>query len=178
MAAFHLIYVATGKRAVMGVGPYGEVDVAIHHVGMLFIHQGLDQFDHGRDLFGGLGADGGISYTRSMHVGDERLGVLGGHFGGAASFLGSSIDDLVIHIGHVLHEGHLEAAPFQVAPDHVEGYEGARIADMDAIVYRWAAYIHAHFPLMQRDEVDLLVLFRIVQADHGCSSLLSSRHTA
>ena len=85
MAALHLIDVAVGKLAVFGERTNAEIHVALHLVGMALLDEGLYELDHLVDLFGGFRADIGVFNAGRAHVGDERLGVFGGNFGGGAA---------------------------------------------------------------------------------------------
>ena len=131
--------------------------------------QALDKRDHGADLLRGLRPEVRILHAGRMHVLDEQARVFLGHFGGRARLLGSAADDLIVHVGHVLHEGDIEAAPDEVAADHVEGDERARVADVDAVVHRRPADVHGDLPRLDRFEVHLLAAARIVQLDHKSS---------
>lgn len=91
-----------------------------------------------------------------------------------STFLERLIDDLVIHIGHVLHEGNFEPAPREIAANRVERDERARIADMDVVVYGRAAHIHAYFALVHGNELTLGARFGVVDLDHDVPILMVS----
>ena len=169
VAAFRLIDIAPGQLAVTRVGAHVEVHVALRHVGVAALYQALNERDHGADLLGGLRANVRILHAGRAHVLDEQARVLLGHFGGRARLLGSAADDLVVHVRHVLHEGDVEAAPAEVAADHIEGDERARVADVDAVVHRRPADVHGDLPGLNGFEVHLLAAARIVQLDHKSS---------
>ena len=167
MAAFRLVHIATRELAVARIGAHVEVHVALRHVGMAALDQALDKRDHGADLLGGFRADIRILHASRAHVLDEQTRVLLGHLGGRARLLSGALDDLVVHVGHVLHEGDVEAAPGEVAADHIEGDERARVADVDAVVHRGPAHVHGDLPRLHRFKVHLLAAARIVQLNHG-----------
>ena len=166
VTAFRLVHVAARELPVTRVGAHIEVHVALGRIGMSALDKALDKRDHGIDLFSGLRANVGVLHAGGPHILDEQARVLLGHLGGGAVLLAGALDDLVVHVGHVLHKGDLEAAPAEVAADHVEGDEGARIADVDAVVHRGAAHVHGHLPRLYRLEIHLLAQARIVQLNH------------
>ena len=59
------------------------------------------------------------------------------------TFFIRALDDLVIDIGEVLGERDLVAARDEPATNHIEADERAGIADVDVVVDRGAAHIHA-----------------------------------
>ncbi len=169
VAAFHLVHVAVGKLAVLVVGAHGEVHVALHGVRMAFFDELFHQSDHLVDLLGGARTHIRIHHAGGMHVVDERLRVLGGNLGGAAAFLVGLLDDLVVHVGDVLHELHLVPAPDKVAADGVERYEGTGVADMDVVVHRRAAHVHVHLAVAYGDEGALFACHGVIDLDHRFS---------
>ena len=174
VAAFRLIDIAPGQLAVTRVGAHVEIHVALRHVGVAALYQALNERDHGADLLGGLRANVGVLHAGCVHVLDEQARVLLGHFGSGAPFLGGAADDLVVHVGHILHEGDIEAAPAEVTANHIEGDERARVADVDAVVHRGPADVHGHLPGLDGFEVDLASQARIVQLDHESSFSVNS----
>ncbi len=167
VTALSLVHIAAGQLAVAGVAAHVEVHVAVGLVGVPALDEALDERDHGADFLGGLRADVGVLHPGRVHVLDEQARVLLGHLGGAAPLFPGPLDDLVVHVGHVLHEGDVEAAPGQIAADHVEGDEGSRVADVDAVVHRGPAHVHGYLPRLHRLELHLLAQTRIVQLDHS-----------
>ena len=167
VAALHLVYVAARQLAVSRERTHVEVHVAVGVVSVAAVDELLDELYHCGDLLGSLRTDIGIQHAGRAHVLDERLGVLGGHLGSAAAFLKRLADDLVVHVGDVLHERHVEAAPHKVTADHVEADERAGVADVNVVVHGRSAHVHAHLAALERLEVDLRAGLRIVESDHG-----------
>ena len=108
-----------------------------------------------------------------MHVVDERLGVLGGHFRRTSALFTCTFDDLIVDIGDVLHVGHVEAAPHEVAADDIEAHERARVADVDAVVDGRAAHIHADLAGFLRLELDFLAQLSVVDLNHKVPNTFS-----
>ena len=79
------------------------------------------------------------------------------------ALLVGALDDLVVHVGEVLHERHLVAAVLQIAAQHVEHDDRARVADVDVVIHRRAAGVHTHFARLDRHELFLLHGHGVVQ---------------
>ena len=168
-----LVHVAAREHAVAVVGAHGEIDIArVDHIGMALVDQDLDHLLHGVDLAGGARADVRVEHAQAVHLLDEGLRELVGHLGGGAALLVGAVDDLVVHIGQVLGEGDLVALIGEVAADHVEGQEGAAVADMDLVVDRGAAHIHADLARLDGHELFLAMVLGVVD-QHDSSSCRS-----
>ncbi|CDD60500.1 putative uncharacterized protein [Eggerthella sp. CAG:298] len=141
---------------------------------MAFVDQALHELDHRIDLFSGLRANIRVLHAGCMHIGDEGIGVFFSDLGSRSAFLECLVDDLVVHIGHVLHEGNFEPAPREVATNRIERDERARIADMDEVVHGRAAHVHAYFTLIHGNELTLGARFGVVYLDHDVPILVVS----
>ena len=166
MARFHLVDVAARKLTVSGVRAHAEVHVALDLVGMPTVDELLHERDHVGYLTCGARAHIGVEHACRVHVVDERLGVFGGHLRRTSTLFTCAFDDLVVDIGDILHERHVEAAPDEVAADHVEADERARVANVDAVVHGRAAHVHADFAGLLRLELDFLAQLGVVDLNH------------
>ena len=110
---------------------------------MALLDKRLDHGDHGADLFGGAGTHIGIEHVGSAHDADELVRELRRDLGSRSALLVGALDDLVIDIGEVLGERDLVAARDEPATNHVKADERAGIADVDVVVDRGAAHVHA-----------------------------------
>ena len=110
---------------------------------MALLDKRLDHGDHGADLLGGAGAHIGIEHVGGAHDADELVGELRRDLGSCTTLLVGALDDLVIDIGEVLGERDLVAARDEPATNHVKADERAGIADVDVVVDRGAAHVHA-----------------------------------
>ena len=174
VARFHLVHIAVREFAIRRIGTHGEVHIAINLIRMAFVDQALHELDHRVDLFGSLRANIGVLHAGCMHIGDEGIGVFFSDLGSRSAFLERLVDDLVVHVGHILHKGNFEPAPREVATDGVERDERARIADMDVVVHGRAAHVHAYFALVHGNELALGARFSVVDLDHGVPILMVS----
>ena len=149
--------------------PNREVDVAVDGVGVFAGEEPLDEVDHARDHRGGHRAHRGILDTERTHSRDERRRVLLGDLRGTAAFFVGAVDDLVVDVGDVLDEADVVPFVLEVAPDHVEREERARVADVDVVVDGGAAHVHRDLALLARNEVFLGASERVEDA-HSCPS--------
>ena len=140
------------ELAVGGEAFHVEKHGAVDHVGVAVVDDALDQRDDLGDVFGGAGIEG-----RALDA--ERVGILviigDGLFGqllyGDAVAVGAG-DHLVVDIGEVLHERDFVAAELEIAAQHVEDDEGARVADVKIVVYGGAAAVKGDLSFVQRDK--------------------------
>ena len=139
-----VVDVAARDLTIVGIAAHGKVHVAvIGCVSVALLDKRLDHGDHGADLLGGAGAHIGIEHVGGAHDADELVGELRRDLGGSAALLVAALDDLVIDIGEVLGERDLVAARDEPATNHVKADERAGIADVDVVVDRGAAHVHA-----------------------------------
>ena len=139
-----VVDVAARDLAIVGIAAHGKVHIAvIGCVSVALLDKRLDHGDHGADLLGGAGTHIGIEHVGSAHDANELVGELRRDLGGRAALLVGALDDLVIDIGEVLGERDLVAARDEPATNHVKANERAGIADVDVVVDRGAAHVHA-----------------------------------
>ena len=161
-AALQILQVLTAELAVAGELLGVKVHAVPADVGQTLVDQLLHQRDDLRDVFGRLGVNG-----RGAHA--QRFGVLevfrdealAQFLDGRALFVGAA-DHLVVNIGKVLHKGHVVTAPFQIAAQHIEHDDGARIADVNIVIDRRAAGVNAQLSLVQRDQFFLFAGHRVI----------------
>ncbi len=103
----------------------------------------LDHADHGADLLGSAGAHIGVEHIGGAHDADELIRELGRDLLGRAALLVGAVDNLIVDVREVLGEGDLVAARDEPATNHVKADERAGIADVDVVVDRGAAHVHA-----------------------------------
>ena len=139
-------------------------------VGVAALDQKRDHLLHGLDLACGTRADVGVEDTEAVHLLDEGVReLLGNLSGGAALFVGT-VDDFVVDVGEVLGKRDLIALEHEVAANHVERQERARVADVDLVVDRGAADVHADLALF--DGLKLLFAVRLAVIDEHVALLV------
>ena len=157
-AHHQVVDVTTRDLTVIGIAAHGKVHVAvIGSIGMALLDKRLDHGDHGADLLGGAGAHIGIEHVGGTHDADELVGELRGDLGGRAALLIGALDDLVIDIGEVLGKRDFVATRDEPAADHIEADERAGVADVDVVVDRGAAHVHADLAGLDRLELFLFM---------------------
>ena len=81
------------------------------------------------------------------------------------TILGRALDDLVVHIGDVADVGHVTDTVLlaQQLGEYVEDHQRAGVADMDVVIDRRPADIHAHIGRIDRLEQFFLTRVSIVE---------------
>ena len=139
-----VVDVAARDLTIVGIAAHGKVHIAvIGCVSVALLDKRLDHGDHGTDLLGGAGTHIRIEHVGSAHDANELIRELRRDLGGRTALLVGALDDLVIDIGKVLGERDLVAARDEPAANHVKADERAGVADVDVVVDRGAAHIHA-----------------------------------
>lgn len=130
----------------------------------------VDELLHKRDHIGnltcGARAHVGVEHAGRVHVVNERLGVLGGNLCSTSTLFTCAFNDLVVDVGDILHKRHVEAAPDEVAANHVEADKRTRVTDVDAVVHGRAAHVHTDLAGLLRLELDFLAQLSVVNLNH------------
>ena len=66
------------------------------------------------------------------------------------------VDDFVVNIGKILHEGDFVSPVLQIPPQHVEDAEGPGVSNMDIVIHGGAAGVHFHLSRLHGDKIFLL----------------------
>ena len=82
----------------------------------------------------------------------ESIDVALAHLGHRAVLFRSPFEDLVVDVGEVLNEGHLEAPPDQEAPQHIPVDVAAGMAQVAEVVDRHPTAVNADLARRQRGE--------------------------
>ena len=155
IVAFALLHLLPGpvrKLAVLVEAGHAEIHVAARRVGVPGFDEDRDQVDDPLNGLHSLGLVIGASEAETVRV---PL-VVGGHLGGQVcagrSRRACGVVDLVVHVGHVLDQGHLVPLVLQEALEQGEHHERPRIADVHASVDGGPAGIDRHPPGLTRLE--------------------------
>jgi hypothetical protein len=125
-AGLHVVEVALAERAVAGEASDAVVHVAVGGVGEVGREQALDQRDDLRDVVGDPRLDVGAQAVQRVEVLVIRRGVLAGHRVDADALGRRATDDLVLHVGDVADEHHLDARRPQSVRTSTSGTTAAR----------------------------------------------------
>jgi len=173
--SLQLIQILAGETAVLGKAGNGKQHVAVvGNISVTFVQQFLHQLDDLAHVGGGARFDVRTLQVQSieigMHLGDQALGE------GIAGFMvfGGALDDLIIHVGDVAHEGQVIAQIAKVTCHHVEGDEGAAVTDMTQVVDGDSTHVHAHLSGLQRFEFFFLACEGVVDLQHGITCVRKS----
>ena len=132
------------------------VHVAVDLVGVALVDERRDDVDNLLDVFGRLRVHGRLADAERVGVGEVLGDVFFRDFLARDALFVCALDDLVVHVGEVLHERHLVAAVLEIAAQHVEHDDRARVADVDVVIHRRAAGVHTHLAGLDRHELFLL----------------------
>ena len=164
-AAFQVVDGLAGQLSVAGEGAHGKVYVPIvRSIGMPLVDEGLNQVDDLLDMLRGPGVAGGPLHPQGVRIHVVFLDVAVRDLLDGAALLIGLADELIVDVGEILDEFHLVAPVLQVPAQGIEHHEGPGVANMEVIIHRRAAHIHADLPRFQGDE---LFLF----AGHGVIDL-------
>ena len=90
------------------------------------------------------------AYCEPVHLREVRRFELVGELGLGRAPFGRSSDDLVLDVGDVADEAHLEPAPLEVLPDRVVDDRGAPMPDVRDVVDGRSADVDRHAPGSRR----------------------------
>ena len=147
------------------------IHIAVHLVGIPLLDQGGDDVDDLLNVLGGLRMHGGRLDAERLRIDEVLLDILLRDLVGGNALLVGALDDLVVNVGEVLHKGDVVAAVLEVTAEHVEHDDRAGVADVDVVIHRRAAGVHAHLALLDGHELFLLHGHGIEKL-HGKSSSL------
>src|SRR5450759_1348598 len=158
--------VTVRERAIPGKGRDVEVHAAtLDDVGVTPVDELSDEDEHVGDVRGGVRDVIGSFDTEPVDLvppgGFEALRELGL---AGAGLVGPG-DDLVLDVGDIGHQRHLQAPPPEVAANDVVDEPGAPVTDVGDVVHRWAADVDRDPPGFAELEVDLGSLQGVVDAN-------------
>ena len=155
-AALQLLQRLVGELAIARVLAGAEQHVAVCLVGKALILQRLDDFFDFVDGLGRLRVDGGRTDAQTLGVGQILANIALGDLLGGNALLICLLDNLVVDVGEVLHEGHIVAAELQVPAQGVKDADRAGVADVDKVIDGRPAGVHLDLARLQRDKFLLL----------------------
>ena len=145
-----------------------EVDALIlDHVRVPARDELRHEVDHAVDVLGGVRPVIGSLHVEAVHEIEVDGFELRGELGLGDPLLRGAGDDLVLDVGHVAHEGDVEARPLEVATDDVEHDRGACVADVRLVVDRRPAHVERHLARLARDELDRVAHQRVADPHHA-----------
>ncbi|MBF8297980.1 MAG: hypothetical protein HW395_637 [candidate division NC10 bacterium] len=130
------------KLPVVRASPHLEIDVAIDAIGYSPSDQDLNDGDHLLDVLSGSGLVGRCSKAERPHILAICLDLLFGQGIPPPPQLLGPVDDLVVHVGIIPDVDHLVTPILEVAPHHVKGEGGTRVADVGTVIDGRPARVH------------------------------------
>ena len=170
-----LVDVSAGELAVMVVGvifAHVEVHRAVADVGVARVEDCLDILLLLDDMARGVRLDRGREHVEALHVAVVAVEIVLHHLHRLQLLQPRLLGDFVFplvgvmlqvaYVGDVAHVAHLKAKVGEVAVDDVEGNRGAGVAEVAVAVDRRAADVHPDPPLVERPEIFLVALERVI----------------
>ena len=157
--AYHEVVDIAARHFTIGlVAAHREIHVSVlDRIGMALLNERFDHGDHGTNFFGSARTHIGVDHVRATHDVDELVREFRGHLGSCATLLVGSIDNLVINVGQILGKRHFVTARDKPAANNVETDKRAGVANVDIVIHRGAAHIHAHLTRLDRLELCLFM---------------------
>ena len=140
------------KLAVFRKALNSEISRSLAFVSVSLLVEKADQLDHFADVLSSRSDPLRRFETKRGSVFLEGGSVLGRIFTDRLAGLDRVADDLVVHVGDVHDVVDLVAAAAQIASQNVLESEAAKIADVDVVIDRGTARIHAHLVFVERRE--------------------------
>ena len=166
----HFIDIPAGQLPVLPEGTHPEINIpACNGIGMPLLNQGSYHLLHLPYVRRRPRLDVGPQDIELVHVLVEGVDVGLGDVLARSALPVRPGDDLVVNVGEIPDEGHLQPPVAQIAHKHVENDGRAGMADMAQIVCGYAAGVYAGLAGRERDEFFLPAGHRIVQLHPGHS---------
>ena len=162
-----IVEVLVGEQAVIGHRFDAEIHPVVGDVGAVTGDQLADHRHHLVDPFGGMRHIGRPGHAEIAHrLEPHRFALLSDLLPRPVLTVGT-VDDLVVDIGDVAGEAHVQAAPFEIAAQHVVHQGGPAMAEMRGPVHRGATQVDAHRAGLAQGELTNLSGGSVVQVQHG-----------
>ena len=178
LGRLHVVEALPGQLAVRRPRAHVEVDVARavgRGVGVPLLDQLLDQRDHLGHVPGRGRLVGGRQHVERGVGPVELARHVVGQVPPRAALLGRLGEDLVVDVGDVADERHLEALVDQPPAQHVEVDRRAHVAHVRLRLHRQPAHVHARPALLQGDEVADVARGGVVEPESHGPSVGASR---
>ena len=149
-AAAQIVQILVGKFAIARETSRLKVDGAVlRHIGVSLVNERLDHLDHAVNLAGRLGMRGGGLHMQRLHVLLALRDIPLRNHGRVRALLVRLLDDLVVHVREVRHVIDVIAPVLHIAAHRVKHNHRSRVADMNQVVDRRSANVHADLSLLQ-----------------------------
>ena len=158
------------QAAVTRVSRRVEIHVAVAgHVRVVFLLQQAHDFNHFRDVLGGARVQRRGQHVQRLHHRVKFSDVVFRQLSPVALLGVGAADDLVVDVGEIRDELNAVAAVFQIAPHDVRRDRRTRVAQMQRVVNRRPADVHAHALAGRIDRLEFLFLtgLGVENAEHG-----------
>ena len=139
-AGFQVVDILSGKLSVVFCLAGAEVDIPVGLIRVPFVDQSLDERDDVRNMLGNSRMNVGLRHVHRLNIFEILLNVLG------------LADNLIIHIGEVLHELYLIAAELKILAEGIKNDDRTCVSNVNVVIYRRSAGIDQCLTLVNRLE--------------------------
>ena len=150
VSRLQIIQIFMGQFSVICKAPGTVVYCAVLIISVSLIDEHGDHFQHPADLLCCQRMGGGRQHIHIRHILLTFCNITFCHRIRFNALLNGFGNDLIIHICKIGNVIHFKALVFQIASDCIEHDHGAGVADVDKIIDRGAAHIHADLSGYQR----------------------------
>ena len=149
-AAAQIVQILVGKLAVSRKASRLKVNGAVlRHIGVSLVDQCLDHLDHAVDLAGRLGMRRCRLHMQRLHVLLALRDIALRNHGRVRALLVRFLDDLVVHVREVRHVIDVIAPVLHIAAHRVKHDHGSRVTNVNQVINRRSADVHADLSLLQ-----------------------------
>ena len=149
----HVVELLPAQRAVVRESADVEVDIPIGRIAVAAIDEALHQLHHLGDVPRGARLVRGWEAPEGVVGPGEGALIAHGHHPIGNILVAGVVQDLVVDVGDVAHEGDVVAACREPASDYIEGDSAADVSDMRGCLHGGAAEIDADLPRLPGHEV-------------------------
>ena len=166
-AGEHVVERLVGQEPVVLDRLHREVDAVVGDVGPPDVDELADHLDHLVDVVGGVRDVGRSLEADRVHRLPPHRFALGRDVLPRPFLADRAVDDLVVDVGHVRDQAHVEAGPLEVPAQDVVGERRPSVPDVRRPVHRRPAQVDRHLAGIAERELAHLARGGVVEAQHG-----------
>ena len=175
-ASQHVVERLVGKSAVAGHALDGKVHAITSGVRRTALHERTNHVHHLLDIVSGMRNIGRALYPEATHgIEPHRFALVRDVLPRSVLTIGA-IDDLVVNVGDVGNESHLDASPLEILTQNVIDERGTAMAEMRRAIHRGATQIHPQLAWFAHGERPNFTRQGVIQREHEMILRVMPRH--